>query len=56
MPLNGVNVLCASCRKKCKQFEQVTVVRCGYGYSPMSDLRNKKTLVGEKKGLSPTIA
>jgi predicted amidophosphoribosyltransferase len=28
MPLSGVNKLCASCKGKCKQWKQITVVYC----------------------------
>jgi hypothetical protein len=28
--LDGVNKLCAQCTEKCKQWKQVTVVRCPF--------------------------
>lgn len=28
MPLDGVNKLCAQCTQKCKQWKQITVIRC----------------------------
>ena len=30
MPLTGVNKLCAQCNETCKQWEQVTVVKCPF--------------------------
>ncbi len=30
MPLTGVNKLCKQCTETCKQWEQVTVVRCPF--------------------------
>jgi hypothetical protein len=30
MPLTGVNRVCRHCTQKCKQWEQVTIVRCPY--------------------------
>lgn len=28
MPLSGVNAVCRKCIQKCKQWEQITVVKC----------------------------
>jgi hypothetical protein len=28
MPLSGVNKICISCSKKCKQFAQVKIIKC----------------------------
>lgn len=30
MVLSGVNRLCAGCSKECKQWKQVTVIRCPF--------------------------
>jgi hypothetical protein len=44
MPLSGFNKLCKQCTEKCKQWEQITVVRCPFFKS------NQKGVAKIKKG------
>jgi hypothetical protein len=41
--LDGVNKLCAQCSEKCKQWSQVTVVRCPIFKSPTLRAQQKRT-------------
>lgn len=43
MPLTGTNKLCRHCLKKCKQYDQIRIIRCpNYEYNGKSSNRGSQ--------------
>ena len=43
MPLSGINKLCETCTEKCKQWEQIKIIKCPIYRSKKKEEKTKNT-------------